>query len=131
MGVQTSISNVNFQGGTGITGRNPATGVIAPPTAAAPNNGNFSSPLVLGGCPISACGTEAGVFQQIFNGSGISQFVVNFINNNNAGTTVTPFGQPAGSRVQTPQTSRNLNTYGQPNNFQAPRDVRFGFRLFF
>jgi hypothetical protein len=130
LGVNTNISATNFAGGTGITGRN-ADGTIRPQTAAEPNNGNPSSVLVLGGCPMSACGTEAGVFQTIFNGTGISQFVLNYINNNNVGTTVTPFGQPAGSLVQTPLANRRLNTYGLANNFQAPRDVRFGFRFLF
>ncbi len=118
---QTNISVVNFAGGTGVTG-----GVAS---ATNPNAGNPSSPLVLGGC--TTCQTEASVFQTIFNGTGIQQFVLNYINNNNIGTTIAPFGQPAGSRVQTPLASRTLNTYGQANGFQLPRDVRFGFRFFF
>ena len=58
--------------------------------------------------------TELATFQTIFNGSGIRQFVLNQLAN-----------------PLTPQANRTLNTYGQPNSFQAPRDVRFGFRFFF
>ncbi|MBK7934443.1 MAG: TonB-dependent receptor [Acidobacteria bacterium] len=121
LGVQNNISGVNFAGGTAITG-----GVAS---ASNPNAGNPSTALVLGGC--TTCQGELQVFQTIFNGTGISQFVLNYINNNNIGTTVTPFGQPAGALVQTPQANRTLNTYGQPNSFQAGRDVRFGFRFYF
>ncbi len=125
LAVQANINTTNFTGSLGLTG-----GVAS---ATNPNAGNPSSALVLGGCPRTAagCGSEAGVFQTIFNGSGISQFVLNYLNNNNIGTTVAPFGQPAGSLVQTPQASRRLNSFGQPNTFQAGRDVRFGFRFFF
>ncbi|NJM53088.1 MAG: hypothetical protein HC846_06655 [Blastocatellia bacterium] len=63
------------------------------------------------GC--TTCATEAAVFQTIFNGAGIRQNVLNFINA--AGTSST------GRR----------NDYGLTNGFQAPRDVRFGFRFFF
>ena len=31
----------------------------------------------------------------------------------------------------TPASARVFNTYNQPNNYQAPRDIRFGARLFF
>ena len=130
---QTTISGLNFAGGTGITGRDPVTGVIPAPTAASPNNGNPTSALVLGGCSIAAnaCGTEAGVFNVIFNGPGIQQYILNYLNNNNVGTLVTPFGAAAGSRVQTPVANRTQNSYGLTNGFQAPREVRFGVRLFF
>jgi hypothetical protein len=110
LGVSTNISGTNFTG-----------------SAALDANGNATSPLVLGGCPISQCGTEAGVFQRIFNGGGIATFVQNNINNNNVGTT----NRVNGQLVQTAQSARIGNAYGQPNNFQGPRDVRFGFRLFF
>ena len=56
---------------------------------------------------------EAAVFNTIFNGSGIQQFVLNHLNTNGTGAT--------GRR----------NDYNLSNSFQAPRDVRFGFRLFF
>ena len=75
--------------------------------------------LRAGGCTTCGLATqstgaqEAAVFQTIFNGSGIQQFVNNFLATQ--GTTATGV----------------LNTYRQPNNFQLPRDVRFGFRLFF
>ncbi|MET0754084.1 MAG: TonB-dependent receptor [Pyrinomonadaceae bacterium] len=121
LGAQTNISSVNFSGGTAVTG-----GVAS---ATNPNAGNFTSPLRLGGC--NTCTGELTTFDTIFGGSGIAQAVVNYINNNNIGTTVTPFGQAPGALVQTPLASRVLNTYGQSNNFQAPRDVRFGFRFFF
>ncbi len=51
---------------------------------------------------------EAAVFQTIFNGSGISQFVDNAL---------------AAGNLQ--------NTYNVPNGYQAPRTVRFGARFFF
>jgi hypothetical protein len=76
-----------------------------------------TNPLQLGGC--SACTGELSTFDVIFLGNGIQQAVVNYSNNNNLGG------------VQTPQASRLLNTYGQPNAFQGPRGVRFGFRFFF
>ncbi len=63
------------------------------------------------GC--TTCATEAAVFQTIFNGAGIQQNVLNFINA--AGVSGT------GRR----------NDYNLSNSFQAPRDVRFGFKVFF
>jgi hypothetical protein len=86
LGVQTSISSQNFTATT------------------------LSTPQA--GC--TTCGSEAAVFQTIFNGPGIRQFVLNYINS--TATTIT---------------SRTLNTYGQANNFQAPRDIRFGARFYF
>lgn len=125
LGVNTNINATNFSGSLNLT-----SGVAS---ATNPNAGNPVSALVLGGCPRTAagCGTEAGVFQTIFNGTGIRQFILNYINNNNIGTLVTPFGAAAGSRVQTPLAGQRLNTYGLANNFQAPRDVRFGVRFLF
>ncbi len=64
------------------------------------------------GC--TTCGSEAAVFQTIFNGTGIRQFVLNYLNS-----------------PVTPLANRTLNTYGFANNFQNPRDVRFGFRFLF
>jgi len=64
-----------------------------------------------GGC--TTCTSEAAVFQTIFNGSGIRQNVLNFINANAGGT------------------NGRRNDYNQPTEFQAPRYVRFGFRFFF
>ncbi len=86
LGVQNNISSVNF-------------------TAT-----NLSSALA--GC--ATCGDELAVFQTIFNGAGIRQNVLNYIN--------------APTQAQA---NKTLNTFGQPNSFQAGRDVRFGFRLFF
>ncbi len=64
------------------------------------------------GC--TTCGSEAAVFNTIFNGTGIRQFVINHANSS-----------------VTAQSGRVLNTYGQDNNFQGPRNVRFGFRVSF
>jgi hypothetical protein len=64
------------------------------------------------GC--TTCGDELAVFDTIFLGNGIRQNVLNYITSNSTGLA-----------------SRTLNTYGQPNAFQAPRDIRFGFRFFF
>jgi hypothetical protein len=75
---------------------------------------NFSATTLssmAAGC--TTCGSEAAVFDTIFNGGGIQQFVVNYINANGVGNT--------GLR----------NDYNQPNSFQSGRDVRFGFRFFF
>lgn len=86
LGVQNNISSVNFSAAT-LTN-------------------------ALAGC--TTCGTEAAVFQTIFNGTGIRQFVMNYLN------------APTQAQGNKP-----LNTYGMPNAFQAGRDVRFGFRFFF
>jgi hypothetical protein len=67
--------------------------------------------LAANGC--TTCTSEAGVFQTIFNG-GISQYVLNFLNNPTTAAA-------AGKR----------NDYAFKQNFQLPRDVRFGFRFFF
>lgn len=71
-----------------------------------------ASQLTANGC--TTCGSEAAVFQTIFNGPGIRTFVNNFLAN------------PA-----TAVSNRTRNTYGFNNGFQNPRDVRFGFRFFF
>jgi hypothetical protein len=108
LGVNTNISATNFSGTTSLD-----------------VNGNPTSALRLGGC--TTCTSEAAVFQTIFNGTGIRQFVLNNINNNNIGT-INPVN---GGRVQTSPAGRTLNTYGLANSFQGPRDVRFGFRFLF
>ena len=71
----------------------------------------LNSTVTSGGC--TTCGDEAATFQTIFNGPGIRQFVLNYL------------------AAQGTSTAGVLNTYKQPNGFQAPRDVRFGFKLFF
>jgi hypothetical protein len=80
---------------------------------------NFTaSQLRTGGC--TTCGLptdpvsvqETAVFNTIFNG-GISQFVNNYLN------------------IQGTGSAGRSSTYGLSNSFQAPRDVRFGFRFFF
>ena len=85
LGAQTNISSTNFSAAT-----------LSNATA---------------GC--TTCGTEAAVFQTIFNGSGIRTFVNNYLT------------------AQGTSTAGRLNSYGLANNFQAPRTVRFGFKLFF
>lgn len=112
---QTTIQGLNFSGSTALSAGNP------------------TSALVLGGCPrtANACGSEAGVFNVIFNGPGIQQYILNYLNNNNIGTLVPPTGTPAGTLFQTPVANRTLNSYGLTNGYQAPREVRFGVRLFF
>lgn len=85
---------------------------------------NFSgSSLRAGGCPTTVCGLptssggtqENAVIDAILLGNGIQQFVLNYLNN------PTRLGTSSGLR----------NTYGQPNNYQAPREVRFGARFTF
>ena len=89
---QTNISNTTFLGGG-------------------------SGALVAGGCPNVAttpgCATELSVFNTLFNGPGLRNYVNNFLTT--AGTSATG----------------RLNDYGQTNGWQAPRGVRFGFRVFF
>lgn len=86
-------------------------------------NTNFTAAtLRTGGCPTSVCGLstasggaqENAVINAILLGDGIQQYVTGYLST-----------RPAGS------TAGTLNTYGLPNSFQAPRDVRFGARLFF
>ena len=73
---------------------------------------NFTSTqLTQGGC--TTCAHELAVFETIFNGSGISQFVQNYLNAR--GVSATGF----------------RNDYDQPNLFQTPRSVRFGVRFGF
>lgn len=73
---------------------------------------NFSSiSLMQGGC--TTCTDEIGVFETIFFGNGISQFVQNFLTAR--GVSATGF----------------RNDYNLPNAFQAPRSVRFGLRFNF
>lgn len=83
---------------------------------------NFTaSTLRAGGCPVAECGasTDSGGFQEnrvfdtILLGNGVAQYIQNYLN----------------ARVGT--TTGAFNTYGQPNSYQAPREVRFGFKFFF
>lgn len=108
LGIQNDISVVDWRAGTGLDA-----------------NGNPTSPLVLGGC--TTCQGELEAFQTIFNGGGVSQFVMNYLNNNNIGT----INQVNGQNVQTPIANRISNSFGQATSFQAARDVRFGFRFYF
>jgi Carboxypeptidase regulatory-like domain/TonB dependent receptor-like, beta-barrel/TonB-dependent Receptor Plug Domain len=73
--------------------------------------GGATSPLRVGGC--ATCTSELAVFDTIFNGGGITQFVNNFLT------------------AQGVSSTGRRNDYGLTNSFQAPREVRFGFRFFF
>ena len=85
---------------------------------------NFTAgTLRTGGCPLTICGDPATqgsgvqenlVIDAILLGGGIREYVINYLNT-----------RPAGS------SAGYANTYGQPNSFQAPREVRFGARFFF
>jgi hypothetical protein len=79
------------------------------------SNVNFSGGTLStaqAGC--TTCGGELETFDTIFLGNGIRQFVINY---STSGVTALA--------------SRQLNSYGLANAFQAPRDIRFGFRFFF
>jgi Carboxypeptidase regulatory-like domain/TonB dependent receptor/TonB-dependent Receptor Plug Domain len=86
LGIQTNISSTNFN----------------------------ASQLAASGC--TTCGDEAAVFQTIFNGPGIRQYVNNYLNAQNALAN---------------KTNGTQNDYKLANSFQGARSVRFGFRLFF
>ena len=60
------------------------------------------------GC--TTCADPTAVYQTIFNGSGIEQFVLNYLNSD-------------------PTLLNNI--YNQPTTFQGGRDVRFGFKFKF
>lgn len=68
--------------------------------------------LAANGC--TTCTSEGAVFNTIFNGPGITQFILNYLNN--------PTTSAANGR---------RNDYGLPTGYQAPREVRFGARFFF
>jgi len=68
--------------------------------------------LAANGCV--TCTGEGEVFDTIFNGPGITQFIENYLSNP---TTTAAQGR--------------RNDYGLANGFQNPRTVRFGFRFFF
>jgi hypothetical protein len=70
-----------------------------------------ASQLAANGC--ATCTSEQATFTSIFNG-GIQQYVNNYLAN------------PA-----TSVSNRTRNTYGLANNFQGPRGVRFGARIYF
>ena len=107
--VQNTINTaVNFGGGSAVDA-----------------NGNPTSTLRLGGCTV--CTDEGATINFIVNGGNIQPFVLNYLRNNNVGT----INQVNGGLVQTPAGNQTFNTYGQPNSYQAPRDVRFGARFFF
>ena len=68
--------------------------------------------LTANGC--TTCADEAAVFDTIFNGPGIQQYIVNYLNN--------PTTTAAAGR---------RNDYNISNGWQFPREVRFGARFFF
>jgi hypothetical protein len=68
--------------------------------------------LAANGC--ATCTSEGAVFNTILNGAGIRTAINNFLAN-----------------PTTSLTSQTRNTYGEANGFQAPREVRFGARLYF
>lgn len=69
-----------------------------------------ASTLRAGGCPATVCTNEQTAIARVFNG-GIQSFVLTYLNAN--------------------RFTRTFNTYNQANRFQAPREVRFGMRVFF
>jgi hypothetical protein len=71
--------------------------------------------LRTGGCPAAVCADEVTSIQRIFNG-GTQAYIDNYL---------------AGGGVAATIAARKFNTYNLANGFQAPREVRFGFRLFF
>ncbi len=88
---------------------------------------NFNhSQLTAGGCTtctvlnpnmtVNNGASELASFDRLFNGGGIQQFVLNYL----AAQDALP-NRTAGTRA----------SYGEPNVFQGPRTVRFGFRFFF
>jgi TonB dependent receptor/Carboxypeptidase regulatory-like domain/TonB-dependent Receptor Plug Domain len=89
---------------------------------------NFTAnTLRTGGCATCPANNEVAAIQRVFNG-GIQSFVTNFISGNR-------FSYPGG--VQTPAPAANarfaseFNNFNKTNSFQLPREVRFGFRVFF
>jgi len=85
---------------------------------------NFTdATLRTGGCPTTVCGNPATqgagvrenlVIDRILTGGGVREYVNQYL-------ATRPANSAAGI----------TNTYGLPNSFQAPREVRFGARLYF
>jgi len=71
--------------------------------------------LRTGGCPATVCADEVTAIQRIFNG-GIQSYIDTYL---------------AGGGVPATIAARKFNTYNLANGFQGPREVRFGFRMFF
>lgn len=69
--------------------------------------------LTTGGC--TTCTNEVASIQRIFNG-GTQGFLEAYL---------------AGGGVAATVAARKFNTFNQTNVFQGPREVRFGFRMFF
>lgn len=89
---------------------------------------NFTAnTLRAGGCTTCLAGNEVNAIQRIFNG-GIQQFVLNFIAGNR---TTYPGGVPTPSVVANSRFATEFNNFNQVTSFQAPREVRFGFRVSF
>lgn len=77
---------------------------------------NFTaSTLRAGGCPATVCADEVTSIQRIFNG-GTKSYIDTYL---------------AGGGVAATIAARKSNVFNLTNAFQAPREVRFGFRVFF
>jgi len=87
--------------------RKSGTGVVETVTASTISR---SSVLGAGGCPATVCGSNTLLMQAITNGTSLTQYFNNWL-------------------AASP--SRTYNTYKQFNSFSAPREVRFGARLYF
>jgi|CXWL01.1.fsa_nt_gi hypothetical protein len=74
-----------------------------------------ASTLRAGGCPAAVCADEVTSIQRIFNG-GTQAYIDTWL---------------AGGGVAATIAARKLNTFNLANAFQGPREVRFGFRMFF
>jgi hypothetical protein len=81
-----------------------------------------NSALRLGGCPTTTCVNSLSPIGVNFNGG-----VVTYVNNYLAGFNGPGFQTPNATLAA----ARLFNTYNLANSWTAPREVRFGFRMFF
>jgi hypothetical protein len=98
--------------------RQSATGVANTITA----NTISNSSLRLGGCPTTTCVNSLSPISVLFNGG-----VVNYVNNYLAGWNAPTNSSPDATLAA----ARDYNLYKLANAWTAPREVRFGVRLFF
>lgn len=82
--------------------------------------------LKAGGCPVTTCTSTLATIPVLFAG-GVLPYFTQYLTGVtlNAAVPLTP------AQIAANAASRNLNSYNLANGFQAPREVRFGFRLFF
>ena len=80
-----------------------------------------NSALLAGGCPATSCNGSLAPIGLLFS-TGVTSYMNNYL----AGYTAASQTANAANAL-----SRNYNNYNTPTGFQAPREVRFGFRLFF